>query len=160
MLNWHEQQYASVNQLVCPFLGLQVTLSKFFNPCYTTAQLKPTLFSKVTQRVPSGTWLNAFLTDLQTCALLECLCLIICPLVCRWTQPSSCSWLQPPWPAPSSTSQTVFCCRAYGKHNPHIDLCSVANCFFRIFVYLHHHKCLFVLLCHSDLHFVTDSQQV
>ncbi|XP_061546036.1 cardiolipin synthase (CMP-forming) [Phycodurus eques] len=24
-----------------------VTLSKFFNPCYTTAQLKPTLFSKV-----------------------------------------------------------------------------------------------------------------
>lgn len=26
----------------------QVTLSKFFNPCYTTAQLKPTLFSKVT----------------------------------------------------------------------------------------------------------------
>nr|XP_020511005.1 cardiolipin synthase (CMP-forming) [Labrus bergylta] len=26
---------------------LPVTLSKFFNPCYTTAQLKPTLFSKV-----------------------------------------------------------------------------------------------------------------
>ncbi|KAF3841761.1 hypothetical protein F7725_023712 [Dissostichus mawsoni] len=26
---------------------LYVTLSKFFNPCYTTAQLKPTLFSKV-----------------------------------------------------------------------------------------------------------------
>lgn len=26
---------------------LQVTLAKFFNPCYTTAQLKPTLFSKV-----------------------------------------------------------------------------------------------------------------
>lgn len=32
-----------------PFIFLfQVTLSKFFNPCYTTAQLKPTLFSKVT----------------------------------------------------------------------------------------------------------------
>ncbi|XP_035982501.1 cardiolipin synthase (CMP-forming) [Fundulus heteroclitus] len=29
------------------FLVVQVTLSKFFNPCYTTAQLKPTLFSKV-----------------------------------------------------------------------------------------------------------------
>lgn len=59
----------SVNQLVCPFLGLQVTLSKFFNPCYTTAQLKPTLFSKVTQRVPSRTWLNTFLTD---CKLVHC----------------------------------------------------------------------------------------
>uniref|UniRef100_A0A3Q1EUN7 cardiolipin synthase (CMP-forming) n=1 Tax=Acanthochromis polyacanthus TaxID=80966 RepID=A0A3Q1EUN7_9TELE len=30
-----------------PVFFLQVTLSKFFNPCYTTAQLKPTLFSKV-----------------------------------------------------------------------------------------------------------------
>ncbi|XP_015224727.1 PREDICTED: cardiolipin synthase (CMP-forming)-like, partial [Cyprinodon variegatus] len=28
------------------FFCFQVTLSKFFNPCYTTAQLKPTLFSK------------------------------------------------------------------------------------------------------------------
>ncbi|XP_018516388.1 cardiolipin synthase (CMP-forming) [Lates calcarifer] len=28
-----------------------VTLSKFFNPCYTTAQLKPTLFSKVNTAV-------------------------------------------------------------------------------------------------------------
>ncbi|MEQ2204923.1 cardiolipin synthase, partial [Xenoophorus captivus] len=30
-----------------PSCLLPVTLSKFFNPCYTTAQLKPTLFSKV-----------------------------------------------------------------------------------------------------------------
>lgn len=30
----------------------QVTLSKFFNPCYTTAQLKPTLFSKVINTRP------------------------------------------------------------------------------------------------------------
>lgn len=31
---------------------LQVTLAKFFNPCYTTAQLKPTLFSKVRRPNP------------------------------------------------------------------------------------------------------------
>ncbi|XP_028325240.1 cardiolipin synthase (CMP-forming) [Gouania willdenowi] len=31
-----------------------VTLSKFFNPCYTTAQLKPTLFSKVNTVIQLG----------------------------------------------------------------------------------------------------------
>lgn len=42
---------------------LQVTLSKFFNPCYTTAQLKPTLFSKVTNTQPDLNWAPSFDSD-------------------------------------------------------------------------------------------------
>lgn len=52
--------HLTVGPLLC---HLQVTLSKFFNPCYTTAQLKPTLFSKVTNTHPDSNHAPAFDSD-------------------------------------------------------------------------------------------------
>lgn len=52
-------------------LSPQVTLSKFFNPCYTTAQLKPTLFSKVTHSNTNKHTLTAHLTLTFCTALLS-----------------------------------------------------------------------------------------
>ncbi|KAM9848242.1 cardiolipin synthase (CMP-forming) [Aulostomus maculatus] len=53
-----------------------VTLSKFFNPCYTTAQLKPTLFSKVNtaiQLVLVAASLAAPVFQYTDSVLLQCL---------------------------------------------------------------------------------------
>ncbi|XP_053731882.1 cardiolipin synthase (CMP-forming) [Synchiropus splendidus] len=53
-----------------------VTLSKFFNPCYTTAQLKPTLFSKINtaiQLVLVAASLAAPVFHFTDCILLQCL---------------------------------------------------------------------------------------
>lgn len=53
-----------------------VTLSKFFNPCYTTAQLKPTLFSKVNtaiQLLLVAASLAAPVFQYTDSALLQCL---------------------------------------------------------------------------------------
>ncbi|CAM9279008.1 unnamed protein product [Lampetra planeri] len=53
-----------------------VTLSKFFNPCYTTAQLKPTLFSKVNtaiQLVLVAASLAAPVFQFTDSGLLQCL---------------------------------------------------------------------------------------
>ncbi|XP_034407991.1 cardiolipin synthase (CMP-forming) [Cyclopterus lumpus] len=53
-----------------------VTLSKFFNPCYTTAQLKPTLFSKVNtaiQLLLVASSLAAPVFQYTDCVALQCL---------------------------------------------------------------------------------------
>ncbi|XP_028279937.1 cardiolipin synthase (CMP-forming) [Parambassis ranga] len=53
-----------------------VTLSKFFNPCYATAQLKPTLFSKVNTAIQLGlvaASLAAPVFQYTDCVLLQCL---------------------------------------------------------------------------------------
>uniref|UniRef100_A0A3B5PXR9 Cardiolipin synthase (CMP-forming) n=1 Tax=Xiphophorus maculatus TaxID=8083 RepID=A0A3B5PXR9_XIPMA len=53
-----------------------VTLSKFFNPCYTTAQLKPTLFSKVNTAIQLflvAASLAAPVFHYTDSALLQCL---------------------------------------------------------------------------------------
>ncbi|MEQ2265935.1 cardiolipin synthase, partial [Xenotaenia resolanae] len=53
-----------------------VTLSKFFNPCYTTAQLKPTLFSKVNTAIQLflvATSLAAPVFQFTDSVLLQCL---------------------------------------------------------------------------------------
>ncbi|XP_070772299.1 cardiolipin synthase (CMP-forming) [Enoplosus armatus] len=53
-----------------------VTLSKFFNPCYTTAQLKPTLFSKVNtaiQLLLVAASLSAPVFQYTDSVLLQCL---------------------------------------------------------------------------------------
>ncbi|XP_053291823.1 cardiolipin synthase (CMP-forming) [Pleuronectes platessa] len=53
-----------------------VTLGKFFNPCYTTAQLKPTLFSKVNtaiQLLLVASSLAAPVFQYTDCVLLQCL---------------------------------------------------------------------------------------
>lgn len=53
-----------------------VTLSKFFNPCYTTAQLKPTLFSKVNtaiQLLLVAASLAAPVFQFSDSVLLQCL---------------------------------------------------------------------------------------
>lgn len=53
-----------------------VTLSKFFNPCYTTAQLKPTLFSKVNTAIQLflvAASLAAPVFQYTDSALLQCL---------------------------------------------------------------------------------------
>ncbi|KAM3863088.1 cardiolipin synthase (CMP-forming) [Diretmus argenteus] len=53
-----------------------VTLSKFFNPCYTTAQLKPTLFSKVNTAIQLflvAASLAAPVFKYTDCLLLQCL---------------------------------------------------------------------------------------
>uniref|UniRef100_A0A3B3ZYC8 Cardiolipin synthase (CMP-forming) n=1 Tax=Periophthalmus magnuspinnatus TaxID=409849 RepID=A0A3B3ZYC8_9GOBI len=53
-----------------------VTLSRFFNPCYTTAQLKPTLFSKMNTAVQLflvAASLAAPVFQYTDCAALQCL---------------------------------------------------------------------------------------
>lgn len=48
---YHVKMYIKLNvlelHLFFPFLSQQRTLSRYFNPCYATAQLKPTFISKV-----------------------------------------------------------------------------------------------------------------
>ncbi|MED6256186.1 hypothetical protein ATANTOWER_021562 [Ataeniobius toweri] len=54
-----------------------VTLSKFFNPCYTTAQLRPTLFSKVNTAIQLflvAASLAAPVFQFTDSVLLQCLC--------------------------------------------------------------------------------------
>ncbi|XP_047207831.1 cardiolipin synthase (CMP-forming) isoform X2 [Girardinichthys multiradiatus] len=55
---------------------LYVTLSKFFNPCYTTAQLKPTLFSKINTAIQLflvAASLTAPVFQFTDSVLLQCL---------------------------------------------------------------------------------------
>lgn len=56
-----------------------VTFSKFFNPCYTTAQLKPTLFSKVNTAIQLflvAVSLAAPVFQYTDSALLQCLWMV------------------------------------------------------------------------------------